>query len=73
MRSSGIWVLRFVIGLARRATVGAIVGAIVMVFPLPADIDPLWRVLQAPVGALLIVCFIGKALFDTLFYDRYRP
>jgi hypothetical protein len=42
-----------------------------MAAPLPEDIDPLFQILQAPAGALLIVCSVGKALYDTLFYDRY--
>jgi len=33
----------------------------------------LWQTLQVPAGALLIVCSLGKALYDTLFFDRYRP
>ncbi len=73
MRLSGTPGVRFLARLAMNAAVGIMVGVVVMLLPLPDEVDPLWQMLQAPVGALLTVCSIGKALFDTLFYDRYRP
>lgn len=34
---------------------------------------PRWAsLLQWGLGALITVCLVGKLLFDTLFYDRYR-
>jgi len=63
--------LRFLGKLARQSLVGVAIGIVVMAAPLPEDIDPLFQILQAPAGALLIVCSVGKALYDTLFYDRY--
>ncbi len=73
IRLSGIRALRFATSLARKTAVGFGIGVIVMGFPLPEDVDPLWQTLQVPAGALLIVCSLGKALYDTLFFDRYRP
>ncbi|MBI4321211.1 MAG: hypothetical protein HY675_22190 [Chloroflexi bacterium] len=58
--------------LIKGSAAGVVAGLIVMALPMPEDIDPLWQMLQAPIGALLVVCSIGKALYDTLFYDRYR-
>lgn len=63
----------FFLKLLKNSAIGIVLGLAVIVFPLPYDVDPLWEMLQAPFGALLIVCFIGKALYDTLFYDHFRP
>jgi hypothetical protein len=65
--------VRFLVGLAKRSALGVVLGSLVMLAPLPEEVDPLWPTLQAPLGSLLIVCFIGKALYDTLFYERYWP
>mgnify|MGYP005839379587 CR=1 FL=1 len=73
MSSAAKWVARHLTRLARQSGVGVGIGILVMVVPLPEEVDPLWLMLQAPIGALLIVCSIGKALYDTLFYDRYQP
>ncbi len=42
-----------------------------MFWPLRGHVAAWVLGLQQPVGAILIVCFIGKALYDTLFYERY--
>lgn len=41
--------------------------------PLPWEL-PTW-VYEARTGlaVALLVCFLGKLLYDTLFYDHYRP
>lgn len=40
--------------------------------PIPVSL-PLWAVLAYwGIGALAAVCIIGKMLYDTLFYDRFR-
>ena len=28
---------------------------------------------QAPLTGLVLICYLGKLLYDTLFYDHYRP
>ncbi len=56
-----------------RSAVGLALGVIVMFWPLHGQVPPLIVKLQEPLGALLIVCFLGKALYDTLFFDRYWP
>ena len=28
---------------------------------------------QLPVIMLILLCYLGKLLIDTLFYDRFRP
>jgi hypothetical protein len=60
----------------RRLLVSALLGTalalLVMLAPL-AWLGPLVGVLQVPVAVVLLVCFLGKLLYDTLFYDRYWP
>ncbi|MBI2861401.1 MAG: hypothetical protein HYX89_01130, partial [Chloroflexi bacterium] len=46
---------------------GTALAAAIIATPLP---EAWWR-LQVALGALVFVCAIGKALYDTLFYDRY--
>jgi hypothetical protein len=53
------------------ATIGAALGASVMLAPLPAFVGDLVRLLQVPVGVLILICTLGKILYDTLFWDRY--
>ncbi len=72
MRSFRRWILGPFGKLVKRSAAGILIGLIVMALPLPEEIDPLWHMLQAPLGALVLVCSIGKALYDTLFYDHYR-
>jgi hypothetical protein len=39
-----------------------------------AEWVPFWLVqVQVPFTGLLLVCYLGKLLYDTLFYDHYRP
>ncbi|MDO8670121.1 MAG: hypothetical protein Q7O66_01660 [Dehalococcoidia bacterium] len=35
--------------------------------------DSLLATVRLPVAALIVVCTMGKALYDTLFYDHYWP
>jgi fumarate reductase subunit C len=45
----------------------------VMLLPLPRW-TPAWvAYVQVPVVAFLLICCLGKLLYDTLFYNRYRP
>jgi len=46
---------------------------IVLAVPLPGGGDPwLGQALQGA-GVLVLVCWVGKLLYDTLFYDRGAP
>jgi hypothetical protein len=42
-------------------------------FPRPAEAEVGLVALRTPVAVVLLVCTLGKLLFDTLFYDRHRP
>jgi hypothetical protein len=51
--------------------VGAALGLGVILAPLPAALGEAIQHIQTPLGVLIIVCGLGKALYDTLFWDRY--
>ena len=59
--------------LVARSAIGASAGVLVLLLPLPSGANLQWHMVRAGLGAILIVCSIGKALYDTLFYDRYWP
>jgi hypothetical protein len=41
--------------------------------PLPEDWPARLYYLQVSLAAILVVCALGKLLYDTLFYNRYKP
>jgi hypothetical protein len=55
--------------LARRAALASLAALLVLVVPLP----DLFLAFQLPLAVTLLVCWLGKALYDTFFYDHYRP
>jgi hypothetical protein len=58
--------------LARRAVVALALGLLFALAPLPAR-TPDWLMnAQLPLAAFLAIVLIGKALYDTLFWERYR-
>ncbi len=43
------------------------------VLPL-AEWAPLWFLkIQLPITSFVLVCYLGKLLYDTFFYDHYWP
>jgi len=62
------------IGLAIVRVVLATALAVIVMFLPPPSGFPAWLAdVQAPVVVFLLVCYIGKLLYDTLFYDHYVP
>lgn len=59
------WIL-----LLLRLTQIILVAWIAMVLPMPAIEQ--WLPLKGPLVSLAAVILIGKAIYDTLFYERYR-
>lgn len=55
--------------LLARSAAGVVLALLILLVPLPAISGQV----QQAVGVILLVCTIGKALYDTLFYDRYWP
>jgi hypothetical protein len=53
------------------AAVGTLVGVSVWVAPLTELFGYYMVYVQTPLAVLILTCTIGKALYDTLFWDRY--
>lgn len=65
--------LRRLWSLAVRALAAVALAIIIMLLP-PPERFPAWvGQVQVPVVVFLLVCYIGKLLYDTLFYDHYPP
>lgn len=61
------------VGFFIRVLVAMLMAALCAVAPL-AVLVPVGVVqAQGPVIMLLLLCYIGKLLIDTFFYDHYRP
>lgn len=53
-----------------RVLAALLVALVVMMVPLPVW-TPQWVVwIQVPAAVFLLICYLGKLLYDTLFYDR---
>ncbi len=59
-------------GFLLRLGLGLAAALVLMHLPL-GRLGPAAVALQTPLAALLLVCFVGKLLYDTLFYDHYWP
>jgi hypothetical protein len=66
-------VLRKLVYLLVRAVIALALALTIMFLPPPQGF-PAWvgRV-QQPLAVLVLVCYLGKLLYDTLFYDHYLP
>jgi len=65
--------LHTLVRLLIRILMAVVIAVLVMLLPIPAPAPawlPEWHV---PIVVVLLVCYIGKLLYDTLFYDHYRP
>ena len=63
---------RFAVALAKSAFAILLASACAII-PL-AEWAPIWLTqVQAPLTGLVLICYLGKLLYDTLFYDHYRP
>lgn len=50
-----------------------IANVLYFIVPLPLSL-PFWvNPVRWGIGALVAICLVGKLLYDTLFFDRYRP
>lgn len=56
----------------RLSVIGLAVGLLVLT-PLPQDLPRWVEPLVTGVGVVLVLCLLGKLLYDTLFYERYWP
>lgn len=54
-----------------RAAIAVVVGLLIIVAPLPVWTPHWFAYFQVPVVVFLFVCYLGKLLYDTLFYNHY--
>jgi hypothetical protein len=55
-----------------RAALAAAILFVVVVLPLPFWTPRWFELFQVPVAVMLFIMYLGKLLYDTLFYDRYQ-
>ena len=56
-----------------RALIATALALAIMLVPL-LWWTPAWLAyVQTPAAVFLLICYLGKLLYDTLFYDRYWP
>lgn len=63
----------YLAGLLARSLVSALIVWVILSLPLPANAPALLQVARVPVGIFLMLILVGKLLYDTFFYDRYKP
>ncbi len=57
-----------------RVIAATAVAWVIATVPLPQVAPYMWfAYVQVPVAIFLLICYLGKLLIDTLFYDHYRP
>ena len=57
-----------------RAVIATIVAWVLATAPLPSMTAQTWvAYVQVPVAIFLLICYLGKLLIDTFFFDHYRP
>jgi hypothetical protein len=55
-----------------RILLATMVAVIVMMLPPPSGFPAWMGRVETPIVVLGLVCYIGKLLYDTLFYNHYR-
>lgn len=55
-----------------RAALAAAIFFVVAVLPLPFWTPRWFELYQVPVSVMLFIMYIGKLLYDTLFFSRYQ-
>ncbi len=56
-----------------KAAVAILLALACAVLPL-YEWAPVWFIkIQLPLTGIVLVCYLGKLLYDTLFYDHFRP
>jgi len=54
-----------------RVLIATALALAIMLFPLPWW-TPAWLpYVQVPATVFLLICYVGKVLYDTLFFNRY--
>jgi putative exporter of polyketide antibiotics len=55
------------------ALAAALVLWVLVLIPLPVFIPQVVAAVRVPLAVLFLVIYLGKLLYDTLFYDHYQP
>jgi membrane protein YdbS with pleckstrin-like domain len=56
-----------------RAAVALVLAAGLMFVPWVLPVPPLWAYTVVPVTVFGVIVYLGKLLYDTLFYNHYWP
>ena len=65
--------LRRILWMLGRLALATALAFVIMALPQP-DGFPAWLdAVLMPVVVFLLLCYTGKVLYDTFFYDRYIP
>ncbi len=58
--------------IALRALAATLILWVAVSLPLPMITSQLFLTVRLPIAIFLFIAYIGKLLFDTFFFDRYR-
>ena len=59
---------------AIRVTIATLVAWVIATMPLPVIApERLVAFIQVPIAVFVLICYVGKLLIDTFFYDHYQP
>ncbi|MDE3088100.1 MAG: hypothetical protein KGJ80_01785 [Chloroflexota bacterium] len=57
-----------------RVVIATLIAWLLATVPLPSVAPQTWfAFIQVPVVVFFLICYFGKLLIDTFFYDRYNP
>ena len=62
-----------IVQLVVRILLATAVAVTIMLLPTPGQFPAWVAAVQMPLTVFLLVCYLGKLLYDTLFYNRYLP
>lgn len=59
---------------AIRLLIATLIAWMLAVIPVPAFAPQTWfAFVQVPVVIFFLICYIGKLIIDTFYYDHYQP
>ena len=57
-----------------RVAIAALLALILATAPLPSIAPHTWfAYVQVPIVVFVFVCYMGKLMIDTFFFDHYKP
>lgn len=59
--------------LVKQTGLAITIALLVALLPLPVWTPDWFTYFQVPVIVAVLICYLGKLLYDTLFWDRYHP